>query len=206
MPIPWLARSVHELSCGSTHSSGGAWATITQKFMMRKARKMHGLIRKHLQGKILDIGMGAGCNLCYLKQRGHKVTGVDVADLSIYDDLKPVIYDGNRLPFRKDEFEVALLIHVLHHCQSPQAVLAEAKRVAKRVIFIEDTYRNWLERLWVSGHDQIGNWEFKDHPYQTMEQWRRFIAAKKWRVVEAKSWWEINFSPFGSRYCLFVVE
>jgi len=48
-----------------------------------------------------------------------------------------VIYDGKTLPFDNEEFDVSLLNETLHHCEDPESVLIEARRVAKSVYVIE---------------------------------------------------------------------
>jgi len=48
-----------------------------------------------------------------------------------------VIYDGIKLPFEDSQFDVSLLNETLHHCEDPESVLIEAKRVAKSVYVIE---------------------------------------------------------------------
>jgi len=53
--------------------------------------------------------------------------------------MRYVVCGGVRLPFADGEFDTVLLLSVLHHAKSPEAVLAEAARVARhRVIVFED--------------------------------------------------------------------
>ena len=48
-----------------------------------------------------------------------------------------MIYDGKNLPFDNLEFDVSLLNETLHHCEDPESVLIEARRVAKSIYVIE---------------------------------------------------------------------
>jgi ubiquinone/menaquinone biosynthesis C-methylase UbiE len=175
--------------------------------MMRKARIVWKHIGKYMYGKkMLDVGMGSGSFSYFLNKKGFDVQSVDVASLSIYDDLKPVIYDGKTLPFKDREFDTAVIIHVLHHCSDGLRVLEEAKRCSKRVIFIEDTYRNQLEWFVVASFDSITNFEFWWHKYRTIHEWKKIIKDKGWKVVSSDQWSEGGItSPFG-RYCMFVIE
>ena len=84
--------------------------------------------------KILDVGAG-NCVLCErLLQAQFDVTPLDIADSSVVDSIKPHLYDGTRIPFSDDSFDIALLITVLHHIPDPDAVLRETRRVAKGAI------------------------------------------------------------------------
>src|SRR5687767_8778548 len=91
-----------------------------------------------LADRVLDVGAG-NCILCQeLGRRGYDVVPVDLQNLSFVDEIVPVAYDGTTLPFGDDSFDVALVITVLHHAPDPNAVLAEVRRVAKRIIVIEE--------------------------------------------------------------------
>jgi len=114
--------------------------------------------------RVLDVGAG-NCVLSQkLRQRGYDVVPLDVKDLSFVDEIKPVVYDGAVIPFDDDSFDVALLITVLHHTRKPDTVLAEVRRVAKRVIVIEEIYENSFEKYFTYAIDSLFNLEFMDHP------------------------------------------
>lgn len=183
------------------------WSKIMHGIMMRKAKIVWGHVGKYVAGKkILDVGMGSGSISYFLNKKGFEVKSVDVANLSIYDDLKPIIYDGETLPFVKNEFDTAVIVHVLHHCSDGIKVLEEAKRVSRRVVFVEDTYRNKLEWLLVSVFDGVTNGELWWHKYRTLSEWKKIIKSHGWKLVSYSTWSEVGVtSPYG-RYCMFVVE
>ncbi len=91
---------------------------------------------------VLDIGVGPGLALYYVMEQNRHLnfTGVDVRDLRLPGiKVSLQIYDGDTLPFVDNQFDVALLFYVLHHCQNPQRVLNEAIRVThQRLIIIEE--------------------------------------------------------------------
>src|SRR4030095_5191563 len=64
-------------------------------------------------GNVLDIGTGNGALCRALRKRGYEVTPLDIGNFSFFDDVVPITYDGVRMPFENDRFEVALLITVL---------------------------------------------------------------------------------------------
>ena len=206
MPIPIIVKSVRGLNLKSTMKANFV-SKFIHRIMMRKARIVWKHIGRHMTGKkVLDVGMGSGSFSYFLNKKGLDVQSVDVASLSIYDDLKPVIYDGHTLPFKDNEFDTAVIIHVLHHCSDGLRVLEEAKRCSKRVIFIEDTYRNKLEWFVIASFDSITNFEFWWHKYRSIHEWKKIIKDRGWKVMAFDQWSEGGItSPFG-RYCMFVIE
>lgn len=212
MPIPALTKSVNGLSCRLDRRGIdiGIWERFIEGVAMSKSAQIVSRIEPFIKGKVLDVGMGAGAISCALARRSHDLVGVDVADLSMYSDLRPLIYDGVKLPFRDRYFGTSLLIHVLHHCgrdgRDNLRVLREAKRVSRRVVLIEDTYRNWLEKQLVSLGDMIGNAEFFRHNYLKSEQWLRYFKKMRWRVTYFREYSEMTMGMLYGRYCMFVIE
>lgn len=112
---------------------------------MAEIRDYHSRYRSYLaqMTSLLDIGVGAGLALQYVMQQNpHLIcTGVDVRDLRLPQvDVPLQLYDGYTLPFARDQFDVALLFYVLHHCQSPGRVLDEAVRVTRRYILLIEEF------------------------------------------------------------------
>jgi 2-polyprenyl-3-methyl-5-hydroxy-6-metoxy-1,4-benzoquinol methylase len=138
--------------------------------------------------RVLDIGAG-NCVLCQqLRQRGYDIVPVDLANLSFVNEIVPVVYDGTTLPFDNDSFDVAMVITVLHHVQDPDAVLAELKRVARRLIVIEEIYENSLEKYFTYLIDSLFNLEFINHPHsnRTDDGWRAAFQRLGLSVVTAR--------------------
>lgn len=125
--------------------------------------------------RVLDLGAG-NCILCQeLGRQGYDVIPVDLKNLSFVDEIVPVTYDGTTLPFSDDSFDVALVITVLHHAPDPDAVLTEVRRVAKRIIVIEEIYENLFEKYFTYAIDSLFNLEFFNHPRsnRTDAGWRQ---------------------------------
>jgi SAM-dependent methyltransferase len=92
---------------------------------------------------ILDIGVGPGLALRYLMLQHPEISfaGVDVRDLRLPEIQAPLqLYDGRTLPFPAGRFDLALLFYVLHHCQEPARVLAEAVRVTRQTLLIIEEF------------------------------------------------------------------
>ncbi|KXK10172.1 MAG: bifunctional 3-demethylubiquinone-9 3-methyltransferase/ 2-octaprenyl-6-hydroxy phenol methylase [Microgenomates bacterium OLB23] len=175
--------------------------------MQRKARFIWEKIKPHLlQGSTLDIGMGAGSISHMLAAKGFSVKGVDVHNFSLYQDLQPILYNGEKLPFKDKQFTNAVIIHVLHHCNDGVAVLKEAKRVAKRVIVIEDTYQSWFEWLFTSVSDALNNGELWFHTYRTESEWKKIIKQHNWKLLHFSLWKEWFVAAIYGKYCMFVIE
>jgi SAM-dependent methyltransferase len=92
--------------------------------------------------RVLDIGCGDGALIAELAGRRPAWTfaGVEIAERAVElargrcpeADIR--WYDGETLPYDAGAFELAVLSHVLEHVPDPVAVLAEAARVAERVL------------------------------------------------------------------------
>ncbi|MEM7035372.1 MAG: polyprenol phosphomannose-dependent alpha 1,6 mannosyltransferase MptB, partial [Bacteroidota bacterium] len=125
-------------------------------------------IARHLDKNetVLDVGTGNG-GLCHaLKGNGYDVTAVDVKDISFFEEVKPVIYDGEKLPWDDNSFDTALIITVLHHTPDPEAIVKEAMRVArKKVVIMEDIYHNVFQKHLTFFTDSLVNLEFDGHPH-----------------------------------------
>lgn len=115
--------------------------------------------------KLLEIGSGPGSTVDIFQEAGHTITPLDITDTSFKTALRPVLYDGERLPFDDNSFDVALLLTTLHHTSDPEKIIREAKRVAIRVIIIEDIYTSPLQRRLTKIADSITNLEFWGHPH-----------------------------------------
>lgn len=139
--------------------------------------------------KILDIGSGTGHTAQKLINLGYKkVSCVDYTDMNTCLETKPVIYDGKKLPFTDNSFDTALMITVLHHTPKPELIVKEARRVAKRLVIMEDTYKNIFQQYATYLMDSIGNMEFRGHPHtnQTDKGWRKLFKKLGLKIVAVK--------------------
>jgi ubiquinone/menaquinone biosynthesis C-methylase UbiE len=139
---------------------------------------------------ILDVGSGNGVLCCELRNRGYSVRALDIGNFSFIDTVWPITYDGMRMPFKDLSFDVALLITVLHHAHDPERVLSEAKRVAKKIIVIEETYSNVFNRYLTYFIDSMFNFEFFGHPHtnKTDAGWKGLFERLELKLVHAKYW------------------
>lgn len=125
--------------------------------------------------KILDLGAGKCALSWILKEEGYNVTPVDVKNLSLTDQIEPIIYDGKNLPFADNSFDTVLLLTVLHHIPEPEIVLKESLRVADKIIIIEDVYSNPVQKYLTYFTDSLFNFEFIGHPHSNKKdlEWKK---------------------------------
>ncbi|MCK4588275.1 class I SAM-dependent methyltransferase [Candidatus Woesebacteria bacterium] len=138
--------------------------------------------------KILDIGCGV-CDVAKnLVDSGFDVAALDVKDISIHKDITPVVYDGEKIPFENDFFDVAFLITVLHHIKEPEKLLREAKRVSKRIIIIEDIYESNFQKLLTYLMDSLINFEFIGHPHSNKsdKEWKKEFKKQGLKLLDFK--------------------
>lgn len=123
---------------------------------------------------LLEIGSGPGSVLKIFREYRHEVTGLDVTDNSYDDSLIPDIYDGSNMTYADNQFDCALILTTLHHTPDPDAIIIEAKRVAKRIIIIEDVYDTPFQATYTKVTDSITNMEFIGHPHTNRSdaEWR----------------------------------
>jgi SAM-dependent methyltransferase len=127
--------------------------------------------------RILDVGCGDGLisSLLQSKRPDLSVRGIDV--LPRTRTYIPVeIFDGFRIPFDEESFDVVLFSDVLHHAQDAAVLLREARRVAKHSVLLKDHNRNGLAAgARLRFMDWVGNARFGvalPYNYWTEHQWR----------------------------------
>jgi len=147
--------------------------------------------------KVLDVGCGVGYGMTILSIKAAEVYGVDVDEKAIEyirsyllgrnPRLKQVkVYNGKKLPFADNSFDVITTIEVIEHVLDYDAYIDELLRVAKRVVFIATPnrrpeftnadgtplnywhYREWsraeLNKILKKHHDKV-EWHLINGPW-----------------------------------------
>jgi SAM-dependent methyltransferase len=111
-------------------------------YIEAKGRKLLELAARHLSGRrpeVLDVGCGIGLTDRHLLGHVRSLHGVDVSEAMVKrareanPEVDYRVYDGTRLPYEDDSFDLAFAICVLHHV-APAArpgLLRELRRVAR---------------------------------------------------------------------------
>ena len=90
------------------------------------------------QTRILDVGCGVGKIHAHLRGKAAAIAGVDVSGASLevaresYPEIDYKTYDGSRLPYPDNSFDLSMAICVFHHV--PPGEWAELSREMMRVV------------------------------------------------------------------------
>ena len=130
--------------------------------------------------RVLDVGTGDGLIAAALAERRRdlRIEGIDVL---VRDDTAIAVtaFDGRVIPMGAASVDVVTMFDVLHHADDPEALLAEACRVARRCVVIKDHVASgWLSRTILAVMDDVGNRRHGvalPHHYLSAPQWRTAI-------------------------------
>jgi SAM-dependent methyltransferase len=133
--------------------------------------------------RALDFGAGDGWFAGEIARLGLARMVVS-ADVMMWPGLlnKPVMFDGERLPFADRAFNLTYAIDVLHHCPDPERALTEVLRCTDSYFLIKDhSYRNSLEWSTLCVLDELGNRRFgvpSPHRYQKRWTWNDHLTSQ----------------------------
>jgi hypothetical protein len=115
--------------------------------MQRRADRLLRILRPFLtgQGTVVDLGSGTGHNGQAIRAATSlSVLEFDVADIH-WIGPPPTMFVENQVPLDDNSAAVVLILHVLHYCDQPTALLSEAARISRdRVIVMQTTCENSL--------------------------------------------------------------
>jgi 2-polyprenyl-3-methyl-5-hydroxy-6-metoxy-1,4-benzoquinol methylase len=149
---------------------------------------------------LLDVGAGDGAIAADVAHRigAQRVMGVDVLVRPVRV-IEVLSYDGERLPFEDQSFEVVTISDVLHHCAKPKDVLRECLRVASRCVLVKDHFRfgpvsnAMLWALDVAGNAEAG--VLVRGTYFSPNQWVEMVRDAGGRIGELKWPLQIHATP-----------
>jgi len=139
--------------------------------------------------RALDFGAGDGWFASELMRLGLARTIVG-ADVLIWPGTvkRPVIFDGERLPFADRAFDLTYAIDVIHHCPDPERALDEVLRCTDRHFLIKDhSYRNVLDWSSLCILDELGNRRFgvpSPYRYQQRWTWDAHLTSRGFSLVQ----------------------
>ncbi len=118
-----------------------AWRMLGAKY---KAQHIIEVCKGYTFGRVLEVGAGDGSILKILSEHNFapEYHAVEISDSGVeyirsrqIDKLASVqVFDGYRLPFADDSFDLIILSHVLEHVEHERLLLRELKRVAKMCV------------------------------------------------------------------------
>jgi SAM-dependent methyltransferase len=128
--------------------------------------------------RVLDVGCGDGLISAALQSKRPDlvVRGIDVL-ARVHTHIPVELFDGSRIPFDDQSFEVVLFSDVLHHTDDPTILLGEAWRVSKHTVLIKDHSRDGIAAgMRLRFMDWVGNARFGvalPYNYWSRNQWQR---------------------------------
>ncbi len=160
--------------------------SFVEKFAQERAKLVVSRILPYIKRaqKIIDIGCGTGHVVNLLAKHAKEVIPVDISNKSLVYEIKPIIYDGKRLPFPDKSFDTSLLLMVLHHTPDPKIVFLEAARVGRELVVIETVYRRLLDKILTVFFDSLGNLQLRFYwnSYHRDEDWRSFFEQMGYKI------------------------
>lgn len=123
-------------------SSINEWRSIGGK---AKAQNIIEISKNLSFNKVIDIGSGDGSVLFWLDKLNFnkQIHSLEISESGIrkikekaIPSVKEIkLFDGYKIPYSDDEFEVAMCSHVIEHVEHPRLLIREIKRVSKNQIF-----------------------------------------------------------------------
>ena len=144
---------------------------------------------------VLGFGCGSAVHLMSVSKyiaskKKIDLTGVDVVERKIKhaDFIK---YEGGRLPFDDNTFDVVIASIALHHTDNSDFYLKELIRVSKdRIIICESTYTNIIQEFftkllcWISD-SVVGDINMK-RSFKSVKEWKEAFLENNVKLVTFK--------------------
>ncbi|MBI4158950.1 class I SAM-dependent methyltransferase [Candidatus Woesearchaeota archaeon] len=133
---------------------------LVRSILVGGKKRMYNEIRNAVNAqsgdKILDIGCGTG-EFAFLFNNSIDYTGIDMNKdfldyaSSVYKNKKFILMDATKMSFKKNEFDIVLLLSFMHHFPEDllDKILKEVNRVGKRIVILDPLPRKYnpLSRL-----------------------------------------------------------
>ena len=144
-------------------------------------------------GPVLEIGCGNGATLSLLRAHGLDCRGVELADVSVRDDVKTFITancDAAQLPDDvRHRMETILLLDVVEHIEQPDAFLrriAASFNAARRMVITVPARKE----VWSNYDEFYGHYRRYD-----LAGLRALGEAQGWRLRRAGYAFRITYPP-----------
>lgn len=172
-------------------------------------------LKKPLHSKLLDFGCGTAYTSILAANDGFDVYGFDISrgnillNKKIKDEynLKLLVADGEKLPFKNNALDVVYCNHVLEHIQNDRNALNEIYRVLKMgggLILVVPSIHNLATRFKMK-------LRYK-HPFLDAEHFREYDKDKLLALLNNSGFDVISLKmgeflpPFGAKAFHFFVQ
>jgi ubiquinone/menaquinone biosynthesis C-methylase UbiE len=148
------------------------------------------LCNQYPHRSIIEIGAGEGSVLQELSARNfaEELYAIDISKSGIKKIQERQIetlrecqtYDGYTIPYANEQFDIAILTHVVEHLENPRMLIYEASRVAK-YLFVEVPLEHTVSLPTDFVFDQVGH--INSYTPKTI---RRLLQSCDLEVIEQK--------------------
>lgn len=139
--------------------------------------------------RVLDVGCGDGLISSQVQARRPELAleGIDVM-VRPRTHIAVRQFDGIRIPYPDQSFDIVMFIDVLHHTEDPGILLREASRIAKRAVILKDHRREgFLAGPTLRFMDWVGNARHGvvlPYNYRTDTQWQEHFDFSELRIAD----------------------
>jgi SAM-dependent methyltransferase len=106
--------------------SGNHYWNITKK------KVVENVLSKLAPAGILDVGAGVGIEVSYLRSRGFKVWGTELAKVPVPEDIQDIFFTGRNIAELpedvRNKIDTILLLDVVEHIRDPHTLIREASQ------------------------------------------------------------------------------
>lgn len=137
-----LSENVKKSYANQYDDSLVSWRTVGAKY---KAQNILKLLKDIKFDSVLEVGCGEGSILFWLGEWGFSknLNGVEISESGVQiikskkiKNLNEVrIFDGYKLPYPDNHFDLIICSHVMEHVEHERILLREIKRVSKYQFF-----------------------------------------------------------------------
>jgi ubiquinone/menaquinone biosynthesis C-methylase UbiE len=143
-------------------------------------------ILPHIPNKnviVLDFGSGSGALSDYISKQliNSQVIPLDIEDVHEYGK-KPTIYDGYKIPYKDNTFDVVICLFVLHHIPHQDKILDELIRICKgKLLIMEDCKDSTIDNILTKIHSHSSYGQCHNCFHSTRD-WIRIFKSKDVKV------------------------
>jgi SAM-dependent methyltransferase len=198
-----VVKDVLEFRLGTMGFGSAEWVQTPEEYSFKEGDgSSHAVMLEMLDGeepcRILDVGCSGGLLAAKLRERGHHVVGVDIAEVGNVRKNTDDFYVGNLehgLPDEVgDDFDVVIAGDVIEHLSRPTVALRELSRVVRpggQMIISVPNFGHWYPRLRVVtgsfGYDRRGILDDTHLRFFTRRLIRRTVTRAGLDILEERT-------------------
>ncbi|MDQ6968429.1 MAG: class I SAM-dependent methyltransferase [Mariprofundaceae bacterium] len=148
------------------------------------------------EGRLLEIGAGTGWQADRLSSLGYNVSAIDIESSNYMESrIYPVLdYDGEKLPFNDNEFDIIFSSNVLEHIPHIYEFQNEIHRVLKPNGIVLHVLPSSSWRFWSNISEMLRTWKLPqvhgEHAknaiseiyYFSRWRWSRLFYEASWNI------------------------